>query len=243
MRRAIVLLSGGLDSAVNLKCALDRGPVRAALTFDYGQRAGRRERAAAAAMCARLGLRHEVVKLPWLGKITRSALVRRSEPLPHPRAARLDGDGAARSAARVWVPNRNGIFLAVAAAFAEAWGADRIVPGFNEEEAASFPDNSGAFIRASNAALRLSTRSAVRVECYTTRRSKKSILALGMRIDAPLDLVWCCYDAGERMCGRCESCLRFVRAVEAVGAGAWFRRRHRRLPPQLLRRGARRCTR
>jgi len=242
MQRAIVLLSGGLDSAVNLKCALDRGQVVAAITFDYGQRAARRERAAAAAMCRRFRITHEVIRLPWLGRITRTALVRRSARLPHPREANLDGPGAASTAARVWVPNRNGVFVAIAAAFAEARAADCIVPGFNAEEAATFPDNSIAFVRAMNAALEVSTRRRIRVRSFTGRYAKRSILSLGMRIGAPLDLVWCCYEGGKRMCGRCESCLRFVRAVRALDATAWFQERHARLPPQLQAVGEAQCS-
>lgn len=231
MARSLVLLSAGLDSTVNLQCARDRGDVTAALTFDYGQRAARRETAAAAAMCARAGLRHEIIRLPWLARITPTALVRRRAPLPLPSRDRLD-ETASKTAARVWVPNRNGVFLAIAAAYAEALGADQVVPGFNAEEAAAFPDNSTEFIRAVNQSLRLSTRSRVRVTCYTARKRKAAILRLGLKIHAPLDLVWCCYQGGRRMCGRCESCLRFLRAVETVRCADWFREHHRRLPAQ-----------
>jgi len=229
---SVVLLSAGLDSTVNLKCAIERGRVAAALTFDYGHRAARREIESAAAMCRRLGVRHEVVRLPWLGRITGTALVRRTKPLPRPRLDRLeDPEAALRSAERVWVPNRNGVFLAVGAAWAEALRADQVVAGFNAEEAATFPDNSAAFLRAFNRALRFSTRRGVQVRSYTVRLRKRSVVRLGLEVDAPLDLVWCCYEAGPRLCGRCESCLRFFRAVKAAGPAAVEAiRRHPRLP-------------
>ncbi len=67
MPASIVLISAGLDSTVNLKCAQDDGGVAAALTFDYGQRAARREAGNSAAMCARFGIRHETIRLPWSG--------------------------------------------------------------------------------------------------------------------------------------------------------------------------------
>ena len=232
MPRSVVLLSAGLDSAVNLKCALDRGGV-VALTFNYGQQAARRENEAAAAMCARYGLHHEVVRLPWLAAITKTALVVKNRSLPCPDVSRLDDCSGRKAAERVWVPNRNGIFLAVAAGFAESFGANEIVPGFNAEEAASFPDNSAEFIQAVNRSLRLSTLNRVRVRCYTARKRKPAIVRLGLRIDAPLDLIWSCYQGGRRMCGKCESCLRLVRAVEEAHCAAWFRKRHERLPPQL----------
>ena len=231
MPKSVVLLSAGLDSAVNLKCALDRGPVVAALTFDYGQRAARRETESAAAMCERFGLRHELVRLPWLGRITRTALVGSGRRLPHPRMSDLDDpEVSRRSAERVWTPNRNGVFLAAAAAHAEAWGAELTVTGFNAEEAASFPDNSPEFVAAFNRALRLSTRARVRVKSYTARLRKPAIVKRGLKIGAPLDLVWCCYDGGRTLCGRCESCRRFMRAICESGSSAWFERHHPRLP-------------
>ncbi len=243
MSRSIVLLSAGLDSTVNLKCALERGEVAAALTCNYGQRAARREIEAAAAMCNRAGLRHEIIRLPWLAGITDTALVKRSKGIPHPNKNRLDSRSSAqKSAARVWVPNRNGIFLAIAAAFAESLGADCIVPGFNAEEAATFPDNSRAFVQAANQCLRFSTRSRVRIVCHTASKRKPAILRLGLMLKAPLDLIWCCYEGGRRMCGRCESCLRFVRAVDQARCADWLRRHHRRLPPQLAAKGSRHET-
>lgn len=231
MPTSIILLSAGLDSTVNLKCALDKGKVIAALTFDYGQRAAPREKQAAAAMCKRLALRHEIVALPWLGRITNTALVKRDRLIPCPDPDRLDDPRRARGTAdAVWVPNRNGVFLSVAAAYAEAFGADRVVAGFNAEEAATFPDNSSEFVQTFNKALRFSTRTHVRVKSFTSRQRKPSIVKLGMRIDAPLDLVWACYNGGRRMCGRCESCLRFLRAAGDAGCLEWFAEHHPVMP-------------
>lgn len=228
---SVVLLSAGLDSTVNLKHALDDGGVAAAVTFDYGQRAARREIERAAAICRRYRLRHEVIGLPWLARITGTALVGRARALPHPTLKALDDLNAARrSAARVWVPNRNGVFLAVAGAFAESLGAAQIVPGFNAEEAATFPDNSAAFARAYTRGLSFSTRNRVRVRCYTARLRKPAIIRRGMRIGAPLDLVWCCYEGGRRLCGRCESCRRFLRAADVAGATDWLRARRSDMP-------------
>ena len=231
MPKSIVLISAGLDSTVNLQRALDDGGVAAALTFDYGQRAARRESECSAAMCARLRIRHETIRLPWLARITPTALVGRTKPLPRLSPGELDDPVAAgRSALRVWVPNRNGVFLAIAAAFAESLGAGRVVAGFNAEEAATFPDNSEAFARATTRSLRLSTRNAVRVKSYTLRLRKPRIVALGLKIAAPMDLVWPCYEGGRTLCGRCESCLRFLRAIRAARCEDWFRANHRRMP-------------
>jgi 7-cyano-7-deazaguanine synthase len=218
MPSSILLLSAGLDSIVNLKRAVDEGTVRATLTFDYGQRAAVREIERSAAACRRLGVRCEVIPLPWMKRITKSALVRRGAAVPKPKAERLDDpSSAARSATQVWVPNRNGVFLAVGASFAEAVGADQVVAGFNAEEAASFPDNSIAFLNASNRALRFSTMTGVRAVSYTSRLRKRAIVRLGLKIGAPMDLVWPCYFGRRAPCGECESCKRFLRAVREAG--------------------------
>jgi len=222
--RTVVLLSGGLDSAVGLKCALDDTDVVLCLTFDYGQRAAEREAAAARTMCGRFGVDYRLVALPWLAGLTSTALVDTSRDLPEPTSDRLDDTAASReSAAAVWVPNRNGAFIAIGAAFAESLDAEGLVAGFNAEEAATFPDNSADFVAATNAALARSTQNHVRVICYTQHLTKAEIAALGREIEAPIDLAWPCYREGPELCGRCESCRRFERALRASGNWEWYR--------------------
>ncbi len=221
---AVVLLSGGLDSAVNLKRALDDGGVALALTFDYGQRAARREAAAAAVMCRQLEVRHRVVALPWLAEICATALVDQGKPVPKVQVCDL-GERAVtegETADRVWVPNRNGVLVNAAAAFAEYLGASSVVAGFNAEEAATFPDNSADFVAAANAALAFSTRGKVSVKCYTHDLTKVEIVRMGREIGAPLPLVWSCYHGGSEHCWECESCARLERALRAAEAWEWF---------------------
>jgi 7-cyano-7-deazaguanine synthase len=221
---SVVLLSGGLDSAVALMRALDDGTVALCLTFDYRQRAAEREIAAARAMCERFGVEHRAIRLDWLGELTATALVDQSHDLPEPGESALDDAAAAReSAAAVWVPNRNGVFIAIAAAFAESSGAGVVAAGFNAEEAATFPDNSADFVADTNAALARSTRNRVRVVSYTQGLNKAEIVTLGREIGAPIELAWPCYREGPDLCGRCESCRRFERALRASGSWEWYR--------------------
>jgi len=226
---AIVLLSGGLDSAVNLKRADDDTGVALALTFDYGQRAAARENAAAAAMCRRMALPHCLVRLPWMASLRASALTNPAADLPPVTAQQLDQPRvtSGQTARAVWVPNRNGAFIAIAAAYAEALEADRVVVGFNAEEAATFADNSPEFVAATNRALQYSTRSRVQVVSYTQHLQKVDIVRLGREIGAPIDLVWSCYQGGDEHCGQCESCARLERALRAAGAWDWFWRQRR----------------
>jgi 7-cyano-7-deazaguanine synthase len=197
-RMAIVLLSGGLDSAV----ALAMTPrARLCLNFDYGQRAARAERRVASMLARRAGVSFLHLRLPWLRG---GALTDRGRALPR--------GPSKTSAAAVWVPNRNGVFINVAAAIAEARGWREIVTGFNREEAATFPDNSRAFIRAINASLRFSTANGVRVVAPTAAWDKRRIMREARRRGVPIDALWPCYRGGRRICGRCESCVRFERA-------------------------------
>jgi 7-cyano-7-deazaguanine synthase len=205
--KGVAILSGGLDSTVSLAVAARRMKVALALTFDYGQRAARREREAAARIARRYRVPHRVIELPWLAGLTRTALVNRRARLPR-------HEMSARSAAAVWVPNRNGVFIEIAAAHAESLGATRLVTGFNREEAATFPDNSPAYVRAVNRALGYSTANGVRVVSYTADLDKAGIVRLGRRLGAPLGWIWPCYEGGRTWCGSCESCLRSLRALE-----------------------------
>jgi 7-cyano-7-deazaguanine synthase len=119
----------------------------------------------------------------------------------------------------VWIPNRNGLLVNAAAAFAESYGCDFVVTGFNREEAADFPDNGAEFVAAVNRGLEFSTRNGVRVMSYTQDLGKREIVALGSELRAPLSLVWSCYDAGQMMCGKCASCRRLKVALDAQPAG------------------------
>lgn len=225
--RAIALVSGGLDSIVAAWAARKERLVAAALTCDYGQRAREREVAAARAVAARLGCSHIVVELPWLGRLGHSALTDPDAPVPSVDAAHLDDpERAARAAAAVWVPNRNGVLVNVAAAYAEALDCGTVICGFNAEEAATFPDNSPAFVQAADRFLELSTRRRPRLMSPTAGLTKAQIVTLGKRTGAPLEHVWSCYHGGARQCGACESCRRLKRALRAAGMwdDKWARR-------------------
>ncbi len=215
--RSVVLLSAGLDSSVNLAKAAAETEVVAALTFDYGQKAASKEIECAGTMAEHYGIAHSVIKLDFL-KTPQSSLTG-PESIPSISEDDLENEGlTAVSAASVWVPNRNGVFVNVGAAIAESFQAGLLVAGFNKEEAASFPDNSAGFVKAVNHALSFSTRSPVVLTSYTQELDKTEIIILGLKLNAPLDLVWSCYAADRSMCGVCESCVRFKRAARRADA-------------------------
>lgn len=210
-----MILSGGLDSTVSSYLAKKKTRPVLALTFDYGQRAARREIKASREIARRLNVAHRVIQIPWLAPITRTALVNKHRPLPSPSLGELASrKQSLKNARRVWVPNRNGIFLNIGAAFAEALGAGLLVTGFNAEEAATFPDNGPSFVRAADVFFHCSTLNGVKVTSPTLHMNKREIVAKGKKLNIPFEAIWYCYEGGKQNCGRCESCLRFRRAYE-----------------------------
>lgn len=216
--RSVLLLSGGLDSAANLALCAERDEAVLALTVDYGQRAFEPELRAARSLCEYYGVRHERLDLRWLGRLGGSSLTSYEQDVPQIATHLLDDARTTQATAKaVWVPNRNGVLINVAAAYAERLGAARVVVGFNAEEAATFPDNSAEFLRRSSDALAYSSgQGAVSVHCYTTDWDKKRIVAelRGLTTHPfPFDRIWSCYHGGSTPCGSCESCRRLARAL------------------------------
>ncbi|MBU0579604.1 MAG: 7-cyano-7-deazaguanine synthase QueC [Candidatus Margulisbacteria bacterium] len=222
--KSILLLSGGLDSAVSLPLAYENTQIVLALTFDYGQKAAIKEIQAAKLMAQQYGLSHKILKLDWLKEITKTALVDRNKKVPHLMSTELDDPEGKNleSALEVWVPNRNGIFINIAAAYAESCEAQLIITGFNWEEGQTFSDNTIDYINAVNGALSFSTQNLVEVKSYISELSKTEIVALGQEKKAPLKYIWSCYEEGQKMCGLCESCQRLKRALKENNLWDWF---------------------
>lgn len=212
MKKAVVLLSAGMDSSVNLFQAVTECDVVLTLTFDYGQKAAIKEIESAQKLAKYLKLAHKVIDLKWFKDFNRSSLLT-SEQVPIGARVSIDDLQVSKESAKsVWVPNRNGIFLNIAAGFSESLSADYVIPGFNAEEAATFPDNSEAYMKALDHSFSFSTSNQIQVKCYTSHLQKNAIVELGEKLNVPWHLVWPCYFAKERWCGQCESCQRAKRA-------------------------------
>ena len=217
-KKVVVLLSAGLDSTVNAYEAIKHHhEVVLALTFNYGQRAASKDVEHSAKLAQHLGVPHKVVELPWFKDFNKSSLLVESQEVPTGSAVEIDNlQKSEETAKSVWVPNRNGIFLNIAAAYAEALGADAVIPGFNAEEAATFPDNSREFLKQATKSLWYSTSNHVTVGCYTAHLKKPDIVRLGQGLKIPWELIWPCYFSGDQWCGQCESCLRSKRAFASA---------------------------
>jgi 7-cyano-7-deazaguanine synthase len=209
--RSLALVSGGLDSIVSLARAVKERSVESVMFFDYGQRARESERVSSMNAANYYGLPFQDLDVRWLESLSPAGM--QVSNAPDRRAEKTD---ALQALDEVWIPNRNGVFINIAAAYAERYACDTIVTGFNREEAVEFPDNSQDYVERVNRALELSTRNRVRVESFTIDLDKRAILRLGLELHAPLSIVWSCYRSGQRMCGRCASCRRLRGALDSL---------------------------
>lgn len=208
MTKAVILLSGGLDSLVSLGLVRENYDKILALTFDYGQKALRDEVEASEKICEYYKISHEVIKLDWLKKITNTALVSDNE-IP------TDIEDYKASMKAVWVPNRNGLFLNIAACYADSNGAEAIIIGANKEEGETFPDNTQEFADRVTAEFEYSTQVKPKVLAPLIKYSKNDIVKHALDNNIPLELVRSCYKGGGKHCGKCESCMRLKNALIA----------------------------
>ena len=211
-RRAVALVSGGLDSMVSLARAATELDVRLVMFFNYGQRALDRERNAALGVVNYYDYPFQEIDVTWLGQLGPEAM-RQTGATP---TGDLASEPALDTLDAVWIPNRNGVFLNIGAAFAESYECGFVITGFNREEAAEFPDNREEYVSRVNNGLELSTRNGVRVVSFTQDLDKREIIKLGHELRAPLSVMWSCYHSRELMCGRCASCRRLKDAMAAV---------------------------
>lgn len=215
-KKAIAVLSGGLDSTVASTKFREDYNIHA-LTFDYGQKSVDMEIKSAKAVCKELNAEHTVIELPWLAKLGNSALTS-DETIPEPEDSELDDmDSALKTAKSVWVPGRNVVFTAIANSFAEAENASIIIVGWDLEEAVTFPDNSNEFLEAFNKVLDVGSFDEIKIEAPLIGMNKNEIVEYGSNIGAPMDLSYSCYKGFNYHCGVCESCMRRKRAFKIAG--------------------------
>ena len=213
--RAVVLLSGGMDSCVCAALAV-RDRQAAAVHVSYGQRTEQRERRAFESICDRLQIRDRLlVRNEALRAIGGSALTDSSIAVPEAHAI---GAGV-QNVPVTYVPFRNAHFLAVAVSWAEVLGAEEVYIGAVEPDSSGYPDCRPEYYRAFNEVVKTGTREGtIRVVTPLIAMRKAEIVKLGLELGAPFDLTWSCYQREDRACGVCDSCLLRLRAFREVGA-------------------------
>ncbi|HEX6879800.1 MAG TPA: 7-cyano-7-deazaguanine synthase QueC [Terriglobales bacterium] len=214
--RAVVVLSGGMDSTVCAALAVrNHGPdAVAALHVDYGQRTEARERRAFEQICDRLGIRRRLtVRNEALSQIGGSALT--DDQLAVPEA----GAEIGHEIPITYVPFRNAHFLSVAVSWAEVLGAEKIYIGAVQQDSSGYPDCRPEYYRAFNEVIRTGTKDGnIEIVTPLIDLRKAEIVQLGLELAAPFDLTWSCYSREDSACGSCESCALRLRAFEAAGA-------------------------
>ena len=213
MKKAVILLSGGLDSATTLYFAKDKGYECFCLIFDYGQR-HKRELDSAKAIAKKAGCRWQIVKisLPWKGS---SLLDKRS------RLSTIDYRPST-TIPSTYVPARNIIFLSFALSCAEAMGAKSIFIGANAIDYSGYPDCRPEFYNAFIKAANLGTKAGVegkKIKVITPliRKTKAQIVKLGIGLGVPYGLTWSCYRGGRTPCGECDSCNFRAKGFQEAG--------------------------
>lgn len=209
--RAVVLLSGGMDSAVCAAVARRRGYEVWTLSFDYGQR-HRAELAAAKAVAEALGVPSQRRRVVALGPLFGPSALTDGGEVP------LDREPAhmAQGLPPTYVPARNLVFLALATAMAEPLGARDLFIGVNALDYSGYPDCRPEFIAAYQAAARLGTATPFTVQTPLVQLTKADIVRLGLAEGAPLQLTLSCYQGSVPACGRCDACrLRLKGFAEA----------------------------
>lgn len=215
MKRAVVLLSGGLDSSVAIHLAKSEGFEVYALSFDYGQKHNKELECAKATALKVGAVAHNIVTLQlnlWGGS-----------SLTDSKMEVGDGDITRTDIPMTYVPARNMVFLSVAASFAEAIGAQDIFIGVSEVDYSGYVDCREEFIRSMEETINKGTVMAaehgkkIRIHTPFINKTKAEEILLGEKLGVDWSLTWSCYRGGKKPCGTCDSCLLRAKAFSEAG--------------------------
>ena len=208
MKKAIVILSGGMDSTTVAYKAKNEGYDIVALHFNYGQRTQNKELQCFHSICDDLDIKNRyAIDLDFFKQIG-SALVDKSIEIPV--------GGLEDGIPVTYVPFRNGIFLSIASAIAEKEGAKTLMIGVVEEDSSGYPDCREDFINTMQKAINLGTKDETKIEIITPliHLKKEDIVKEAIKEDVKLELTWSCYQNEDKACGVCDSCRLRLKGFE-----------------------------
>ncbi len=208
MRDAVIIISGGMDSATMLHEY--KNEIALAITFDYGSTQNGRERLCAIEQCRLLGIRHIVIRLDFMKQYFKSALLESAEAIP-------EGNYDDENMKSTVVPFRNGIMLAIACGVAESNGLKRVMIANHSGDHAIYPDCQPGFINAMSQAMQAGTYDNVEVYAPYTNLSKADIARHGKELGVDYSLTYSCYKGGRNHCGRCGTCRERRQALLEAG--------------------------
>jgi len=211
MKKALIILSGGLDSTVLAHDIMARGEHElTALSFDYGQK-HRRELDCARWQAHKLGLAHTIVPLPFVDELFASALLQSGGPLP-------EGHYEDTNMKQTVVPNRNMIMLSIAAGLAISQKRTVLFYGAHGGDHAIYPDCRPEFVAAMQKVLGLCDWQELELRVPFLHDDKAGIVALGLSLGVDFARTWTCYKGGAHPCGKCGSCVERAEAFALNGA-------------------------
>ncbi|MFV7790976.1 7-cyano-7-deazaguanine synthase QueC [Aliarcobacter lanthieri] len=210
-KKAIVILSGGMDSTLSSYIAKKDGYELIAVHFNYGQRTQNKELSAFRKICKTLSVVNKYeIDIPFFTQIGANALTDLSIDVPT--------GGLEAGVPITYVPFRNGIFLAITAAIAEKENATAMYIGVVQEDSSGYPDCTDSFINSISKAINEGTKEDTNIEIITplVHLSKSQIVQKAVELNVPLELTWSCYKEEDEACGVCDSCrLRLNGFLEA----------------------------
>ncbi|MCX6062115.1 MAG: 7-cyano-7-deazaguanine synthase QueC [Campylobacterales bacterium] len=211
-KKALCIMSGGMDSTLVAYIMHSRGYEIIALHFNYGQRTVVKELESYRAVCTDLGVSEKYeIDLDFFKTIGASALTDHSIDVPTA--------GVEEGVPITYVPFRNGIFLSIATAIAEKEGCSSIAIGVVEEDSSGYPDCRDAFIHSFQHTANLGTKETtnITIEMPLVHLQKSQIVLEALKLDVPLHLTWSCYQSEDKACGVCDSCRLRLRGFERAG--------------------------
>lgn len=201
IKKAVCILSGGMDSTLASYMAKNEGYEIIAVHFNYGQRTEKRELQAFRDICADLQIKEKYeIDIPFFTQIGASALTDSSIDVPT--------NGVEEGVPVTYVPFRNGIFLSIASAIAEKEGASALFIGVVEEDSSGYPDCTDEFISKMTNAINQGTKESTKIEIKTplVHLMKNEIVEKSLELNVPLEHTWSCYKEESEACGVCDSC-------------------------------------
>ncbi|MFK2822811.1 7-cyano-7-deazaguanine synthase QueC [Malaciobacter sp. WC5094] len=200
-KKAICILSGGMDSTLSSYIAKNDGYEIIAVHFNYGQRTEKRELEAFRNICDDLQIKQKYeIDIPFFTQIGASALTDKDIDVPV--------DGVEAGVPITYVPFRNGIFLSITAAIAEKEEAQAMYIGVVQEDSSGYPDCTDTFIADITKAINQGTKESTNIEIKTplVHLSKAQIVSKAIELNVPLKHTWSCYKEEDKACGVCDSC-------------------------------------
>jgi len=211
-KKAVSILSGGMDSTLSTYIAKNEGYEIIAVHFNYGQRTEHKELEAFRNICRELNVKEKYeINIPFFTQIGASALTDSSIDVPI--------SGIEQGVPITYVPFRNGIFLSIATAIAEKHGATALYIGVVQEDSSGYPDCTDTFINKMQSAMNQGTKEETTLEIITplVHMTKAQIVKKAIELQVPLEYTWSCYQNEDKACGVCDSCRLRLKGFKLAG--------------------------